>query len=194
MQFTPEFVDAFNHSMLFEVGPWWNPNDPEVISGACATKDQRRKVGYVNIKQDRGGLTKYGVALNANPNVDVQNLNLHGAMEIYYNRYWLAGKSNLIPYPAQIMHYDAGVNHGIGRAAKMLQQAVGAVPDGAIGPVTIAKIREMNPETLLRTLNDIRVNRFKGIVRNDPSQAMFLNGWLRRASEVFQYAMSHLQR
>lgn len=192
MNFTPEFLDAFNHSMLYEVGPWWNPKDPEVIAGAYATKDQRRKIGYVNIPQDRGGLTKYGVAKNANPTVDVQNLTLDGAMQIYFDRYWLTSKSDKIPYPVQIMHYDAAVNHGPGRAAKMLQEAVGAVPDGAIGPVTMAKVAATDRAVLLKALNDIRVARFKSIVQRDASQQMFLKGWLRRASEVYEYAKAHL--
>lgn len=193
MQFSPEFLAAFNHSMLYEVGPWWNPNDPDVISGQCLSKEQRKKVGYVNIKQDRGGLTKYGIAINSNPEVDVQNLNLNQAMEVYFRKYWLASKSNLVPYPAQIMHYDVAVNHGVGRAVKMLQEAVGALPDGALGPVTLAKVGSLNPNELLGRLNKMRVDRFHNIVRNNPSQAMFLNGWLRRASEVYNYALAQLR-
>lgn len=192
MDFPREFVYAFNHSMLYEVGPWWDPNDPEVINGACATRDQRRKVGYVNIKQDRGGLTKYGVALNANPEVDVQNLTLDQAMEVFFRKYWLASKSDRIPFPVQIMHYDAAVNHGVGRAAKMLQQAIGAIPDGIIGPATLGKLEAHNPAEIVDRLHDIRVNRFQAIVRYNPSQQIFLRGWLRRADEVYHYTRSML--
>lgn len=192
MQFTKEFVYAFNHSMLFEVGGFWNPNDPEVIAGLCATREQRRKVGYVNIPQDRGGLTKYGVAQNANPRVDVQNLNLAGAMRVYFDSYWTPARCAQVPYPVQIMHFDAAVNHGVGTAIKMLQEAVGAVPDGAIGPVTLGKLQQMNPAELINRLNAIRVARFNRIVQRNPSQAMFLKGWLRRADEVHKYTLAQL--
>lgn len=192
MSFTPEFLYAFHHSMLYEVGPWWDPKDPEVISGACETREQRRKVGYVNIKEDRGGVTKYGVAQNANPEVDVHSIDLKKAMDIYFQKYWLAGRCNHIPYPVQIMHFDACINHGVGRAARMLQQAVGAVPDGIIGRVTLDKIAAMDTRDLIVALNDIRVDRFNRIVASDKSQERFLRGWLRRASEVFHYTLSHL--
>lgn len=192
MNFPREFIYAFDHSMLYEVGPWWNPNDPDVIRGACATKDQRRKVGYVNIAQDRGGLTKYGIAKNANPDVDVQNLDLSGAMDVFFRKYWLASKSDKIPFPIQIMHYDAAVNHGVGRATKMLQQAVGAKQDGIIGPATLARVNAMSPAQLAEALNKIRVDRFNAIVRNDPSQKIFLRGWLRRADEVYRFTKSML--
>lgn len=192
MTFSNEFISAFNHAMQFEVGPWWNPNDPETQSGACATAPQRKKTGYVNIVQDRGGLTKFGVAQNANPDVDVQNLNLAQAMQIYYNRYWLAGHCEKVPYPVQIMHFDACINHGVGRAAKMLQSAVGVNPDGAIGPMTIQAISRMNPRDLIEKLNSDRVNRFQSIVNNNESQRIFLRGWLNRAQAVYQYALSKL--
>lgn len=192
MQFTKEFLYAFNHTMLFEVGAFWNPNDPEVIAGLVETREQRRKVGFVNIPQDRGGLTKYGVAQNANPRVDVQNLNLAGAMRVYFDAYWTPARCNQIPYPVQIMHFDAAVNHGVGTAARMLQRAVGATPDGVIGPVTLAKLQAMPPAQIVDALHRIRVDRFNAIVRNDPSQQMFLRGWLRRANEVYQYTRSML--
>lgn len=192
MQFTKEFLYAFNHSMLFEVGAFWNPNDPEVIAGLCQTKEQRRKVGYVNIPQDRGGLTKYGVAQNANPRVDVQNLNLAGAMRVYFDAYWTPAKCDQVPYPVQIMHFDAAVNHGVGTAAKMLQEAVGATPDGAIGPATLAKLQAMNPAELINRLNAIRVARFNRIVQRNPSQQMFLRGWLNRAAAVHKYTLAQL--
>ncbi len=194
MQFTKEFLYAFNHSMIFEVGGFWNPNDPEVIAGLSQTKEQRRKVGYVNIPQDRGGLTKYGVAQNANPRVDVQNLNLAGAMRVYFDSYWTTAKCAQIPYPVQIMHFDAAVNHGVGTAAKMLQEAVGVTADGAIGPATLSKMREIPPVELINRLNAIRVARFNRIVQRNPSQQMFLRGWLNRAAAVHKYTLAQLAR
>ena len=192
MQFSKSFLYAFNHSMQFEIGPWWNPNDPEVIAGLCETREQRKKVGYVNIPQDRGGLTKYGIAKNANPQVNVQNLDLSQAMQVYFNSYWLPSKCELIPYPIQIMHFDAAVNHGVKTACKMLQESVGAVPDGVIGQVTLGKISQTNPRAIIDNLNNIRVARFNRIVQRDASQQMFLRGWLNRAAAVHKYTLAQL--
>lgn len=192
MQFPKEFLYAFDHSMLYEVGPWWDPNDPEVQQGLCATRDQRRKTGYVNIKADRGGMTKFGIAKNANPDVDIIALTLDQAMQIYFDRYWLPSKSDQIRPPIQIMHYDAAVNHGIGNAARMLQKAARVNVDGMIGPMTLRAVNASNPASLMQALHQVRVDKFNAIVRNNPSQRVFLRGWLRRADEVYHYARSML--
>ena len=44
--------------------------------------------GYVNNPNDRGGETKYGISKRAYPNVDIKNLTLDKAKQIYYNDYW----------------------------------------------------------------------------------------------------------
>lgn len=194
MDFTPEFEAAFHHAMIYEVGAFWDPSDPEVISGACETAAQRKKVGYVNIPEDTGGLTKYGVAQNPNPSVDVQNLDLKGAMEVYFKNYWLPSKCNLITIPIKIFHFDAAVNHGVGRAAKFLQQAVGVVVDGAIGPVTLAAVNKQEPAELIKKLSTARSDFYHSIVQNKPSQAKFLKGWLRRNNEVTQYSLESLSK
>ena len=40
-----------------------------------------------------------------------------------------------------MMHFDGCVNHGNGRAARMLQEAVGATIDGDIGPKSLGAIK-----------------------------------------------------
>lgn len=189
---TDAFKAAFAHAMLYEIGAFFNVNDPEVIAGLCETKEQKKKVGYVNIKEDTGGLTKYGIAKNANPEVDVQNLNLAGAMEIYERKYWNVAKCEQLVYPVSIMHFDCAVNMGVGRAAKFLQQAVGAVQDGIIGPKTIDAVNCTNPAVVIEKYAAAREARYNGIVAANPSQAKFLNGWLRRNNEVKQYCLDKL--
>ena len=191
MTYSQAFIDAFNHVMLYEVGPWWNPADPGVIAGTCDTQAQCRMVGLTNTPGDGGGLTKYGIAITANPGVDVQHLDLAGAMEIYFKNYWLAGKCDqLTAEPIAVIAFDICVNNGVGRSAKMLQQAVGATVDGQIGPNTLAAVNGADVDGLIRKLNDLRVARYNTIVMNDPTQQKFINGWMRRVSEVTQYALS----
>ena len=40
-----------------------------------------------------------------------------------------------------MMHFDGCVNHGNGRASRLLQEAVGATIDGDIGPKTLESIK-----------------------------------------------------
>lgn len=193
MELTQEFIKAFNEAMLFEVGAFWNANDPEVIEGLYLTRDQRRKIGYVNIPADRGGETKYGIAQNANPQVRVRNLNLNAAMDVYFNNYWLRGKNDKLPYPVCLIHFDGCVNHGIGRANKFLQRAVGAVDDGMVGNQTLAAVNAADPEAIIRSISEQRTNFYLAIVKRDPSQRIFLNGWMRRINEITAFTLQAIQ-
>jgi len=186
------FEDAFHETMLFEVGEHWDPTDPEVIAGLCGTRAQRRKVGYVNIPQDRGGETKYGVAKRANPDIDVYALDLEGAMAVYFRRYWLAGKCDQLNFPISMMHFDGCVNHGIGRANKFLQRAVRVTEDGVIGPVTIAAVNNSAPLDIIKNLSETRTNFYHAIINRDKSQKIFLNGWMRRIDTVTEFALDAL--
>jgi lysozyme family protein len=192
MDFPNNFVQAFDHAMLYEVGSFWNPNDPDVIVGNYSTREQRRKVGYVNIPADRGGETKYGVAQNANPNIVVRDLDLCGAMEVYFNDYWLKGVCDRLPYPLSLMHFDGCVNHGTTRAARFLQRAAGVVDDGKIGRMTLAAVNKTDQLVLLRSISDQRFHFYNNIVKNNPSQSIFLKGWLRRITEVTDYSLASL--
>lgn len=187
-----DFDKCFNHAMIYEVGAFWNPQDPEVISGAIDTKDQRRKVGYVNIPADRGGETKYGIAQKMNPDIQVRTLDLVAAMNVYFNKYWLAGSCDHLSGALTIIHFDGCVNHGVGRAKKFLQSAAGVNPDGNIGPNSLAAINSMDPSLLIRKLSNARIDFYNQIVARDPSQAIFINGWMRRINEVTQFTLAQL--
>ena len=44
--------------------------------------------GYVNDPNDSGGQTKYGISKKAYPDLDIPNLTIAQAMEIYRKDYW----------------------------------------------------------------------------------------------------------
>jgi|SRR5271167_1771748 len=189
----PNFILAFNHCMLYEIGPWFDPTDSDTIAGNTGTSLQNRKCGYTNIPGDHGGVTKYGIAQASNPSVNVPALTLADAQQIYFNYYWTASHCDKITSGAvAIFQFDMVVNNGGGRAAKILQQAAGVTVDGAVGPATLAAVNAIDPATLINSLSSIRATRYNLIVQNDPSQAEFLAGWLRRNSEVTSYALTQL--
>lgn len=189
MEYSQEFIKAFNHAMLYEVGGQFNPADPDVIAGRITTAIQRKKVGYVNLKQDRGGETKFGIAQNANPQVRVNTLTLEQAMNVYFKNYWLAGKCDKLPYNIALIHFDGCINHGVGRASRFLQRAVGAVEDGQIGPATLRAIATASPQKVVESISHNRSKFYNSIVQNDPSQKMFLAGWTRRINEVTDFTL-----
>lgn len=188
--YSAEFEMAVEHAMLYEVGSHWNLDTPGVREGLIDTRTQRRAVGYVNIPQDRGGETKYGVAARANPDVDIATLDWDAAKRIYYKRYWLASDCDQLPSRLSLLHFDGAVNHGIGRANKFLQRAVGAVADGDIGPATLAAVQAADEIEVCEKICDMREAFYRAIVQRDSSQGIFLNGWLRRIHEVREYVLS----
>ncbi len=183
------FEQALAHAMIYEVGPFFDPTDPEVQAGLISTRDQRRKVGYVNDPEDRGGETKYGVAANANPGVDIARLTWQQALEIYYKKYWIAGGCHLLPARVASIHLDGCINHGVIRASKFLQQIAGVEQDGMVGPGTARAVAAMDEFEVCDRLAARREEFYHTIVINKPSQAKFLNGWMNRIEGVREYAL-----
>jgi lysozyme family protein len=181
--YTKAYEAAVDHAMLYEVGGFWKLT-PAVEAGLCETKEQKRAVGYVNDPDDRGGETKYGVAKNANQDLDIKNLDWAGAKSVYFKRYWLAGQCEKMSARLAVLHFDGCVNHGIKRAGIFLQRAVGAGEDGIVGPATLAKVAAHREMDVLNSVCDQREKFYRGIVANNSSQGKYLNGWLRRISEM----------
>ncbi len=184
--YTNAFEQAVNHVMLYEVGGFWKLT-PDVEAGLITTAAQKRAVGYTNDPHDNGGETKYGVAQNANHDINVNKLNWAGAKEVYYRRYWLNGSCDKLSGRVAVLHFDGCVNHGVGRANKFLQKALGVVDDGVIGPATIQQANKLDPMDVCKSICAQRTAFYKDIVARNPSQGRYLGGWLRRIDEMYVY-------
>jgi lysozyme family protein len=183
MSYSKAFEAAVDHAMLYEVGGFWKLT-PEVRAGLCDTKEQRRAVGYTNDPDDAGGETKFGVAGNANTDLNIRTLDWDGAMAVYHKRYWLAGACDKLPPRLAVLHFDGCVNNGIRRAGIFLQRAVGVSPDGEVGPASLAKVRLLDELQVCNTVCRFREQFYRDIVAVKPVQAKYLNGWLRRINEM----------
>lgn len=191
--YSPEFQEAIEHAMHYEVGGFWKLT-PEVRAGLIADKYQRRAVGYVNDPADTGGETKYGIAQNANPDIVVRDLTWEGAQEVYYTKYWLAGRCHLLPARLAVLHFDGCVNHGVTNASKFLQRALGVEDDGRIGPATLGAVNLSDERVICQKICDLREDFYRTIVRNRPTQARFLNGWLSRIHDVEDLVLNRMTR
>lgn len=145
--------------------------------------------GAVHHPLDRGGSTNYGITQSAYavylarkglPQQPVKFISRDEARDIYLHDYWLAGKCDRMPEPVAVVHFDACVNHGADRAARLLQSVAGVSADGAIGPATMAAIRRSEPEILAHNYITRRRRFYREIVDKIPSQAAFYKGWLNR--------------
>jgi len=137
---------------------------------------------YENVAGDRGGGTKFGITEKDYPSVNIRNLTRSAATDIYWNDYWKRGKLNQIPQRIQFMQFAGTVNFGITGQIKALQDAANVTQDGVLGMVTIAAASFVTPYALFQA----QKARYDRIVANNPSQAIFYDGWINRISDIYQ--------
>lgn len=135
--------------------------------------------GYVNHPADPGGETKWGISKRANPTVDIKNLTLEGAKEIYRKKYWLF--DGITTQAVATKLFDSYVNMGHA-AIKQAQAIVGSTQDGFYGPNTEAKINALDPVKFLSYYRVWLVRYYEDLVTAKPEMKVFLNGWIRRAN------------
>lgn len=127
--------------------------------------------GYTNEATDPGGPTNWGITIHDarmywKPDAtaqDVKNMPKSVAAEIYRKHYADAIRYDDLPAGVDYAVLDYGINSGIGRAVPVLQRLVGAPVDGKVGPITIQKVKEADPATLINQIYDERLAFLKGL-------------------------------
>lgn len=148
--------------------------------------------GYVNDPHDHGGETNLGVTKKAwgeylgraIADGEMKALTKETVQPFYKKMYWDKCHCDELPGGLDYAVFDFAVNAGPGRAAKFLQQAVGAVADGAIGPGTLAKVKATEPKHALDNFSAAKSSFYKGLVDRDASQQKFFKGWMNRVDHV----------
>jgi lysozyme family protein len=154
--------------------------------------------GYVCNKNDNGGETCLGVTKAAwaaylgRPIADgeMKALTPDIVKPFYKSQYWDKVKGDDLPSGVDYQAFDFAVNAGVGQSAKFVQRAVGAIDDGAIGPATIDLVNKANPRTVILGITNQKEAFYRGIVEKNPSQSVFLNGWLNRCKDVEAKALA----
>lgn len=149
--------------------------------------------GFVNHPKDPAGITNLGVTIavweewvgRESSEKEMRSLTPEMVAPLYKRKYWDRVKADDLPSGVNYAVFDASVNSGTGRAAKWLQEAVGAVADGAIGPNTLAKVKAHDADALVNAYCDNRLNFLKSLKTFDT----FGKGWTRRVEEVRQVAL-----
>ena len=146
-----------------------------------------REGGYVKDRDDGGGETKYGISKLAYPHLDIAGLMKQDAIDIYHIDYWdaLACGSFVSQRVANVV-FDFGVNAGVKRSAKVLQQCLGVRVDGWIGPITIKAVNDMDGDTLAYKFSLKRVAYYTAIAARSKRQLKFLVGWLNRVRDALE--------
>ena len=97
----------------------------------------RHEGGLVDDPNDPGGLTNFGISQRAYPDLDIRNLKVADAANIYRTGYWDAIKGDQLPDGLAICVFDAAVNMGTDKAIRLLQKACSVQVDGILGPNTL---------------------------------------------------------
>jgi lysozyme family protein len=133
---------------------------------------------------------------------DVRALSVADAKILYHQCFWQRDGIENLPKPLGEAVFDQAVNGGSHAAKKMLQQAINlclaksqSAPaqitvDGQIGTRTLQAMNwvlawgNLRMLALIDAYRLVVANRYRAIVKNDSSQAVFLKGWLRRANKL----------
>jgi lysozyme family protein len=156
--------------------------------------------GLSDNPSDRGGRTNYGVTQKTYsqwlkavglPVRAVDEIQPHEVEAIYFN-YWKDAHCAYMPEQLDLQMFDAAINHGPKRAIKLLQAALGVDEDGICGRLTMTALHEevvvFGIKQICERYLDERASFFDTIVMNDPSQAVFADGWLNRVEHMRGYA------
>lgn len=162
--------------------------------------------GFSNHPHDRGGVTKYGISLRFLENMpdgdvnqdsvinsaDITGITRDQAIDFYRRKFWNKYRYGLI-MDASIATkiFDFAVNMGPTQAHRLTQYAILAcghnlAVDGRLGPKTLALLNTVNRDVFLAALRAEAAAFYRAVADRNPSQKVFLNGWLRRA-----YAQPH---
>lgn len=172
------------------------PSQPDMFKDSALPLILTFEGGYSNDPNDRGGSTNKGIiqteydtyrTKKGLPIQDVRIISDDEVIDIYRNDYWIASKCDQMGEKLSIVMFDTAVNNGTGRAAKILQKALGVTIDGAIGPGTMGALQDSDQTALCARYIDIRETFYHAIVDHDESQSKWLNGWLRRLYMVRDY-------
>jgi lysozyme family protein len=154
-----------------------------------------REGGFVDNPADKGGPTNYGITLATyaawlGRDVAVDELKAmppETAVDIFRKKYFTDPGLNKLPEMLQPIVLDAAVHHGPKGAIKILQEALHISPDGILGPLTVQSAQSTGSDRLLCAhFLDQRIQAFAGICQGNPTQLVFLKGWLRRVTDQYR--------
>jgi lysozyme family protein len=165
------FDEAFDRLIGHEGSFSIDPRDPGNWTG-----------GRPNVGVLKG--TKYGIAANTYGDLDIKNLTLAQAREIYHRDWWLKAGADEFPSAIVFQLWDFAVNAGMGNAKRALQYAAGVAVDGKIGPLTIAAVKSADVNDILLKMTAYRL-RFYTSLSTWPTYG---KGWTNRVAGQLDFA------
>lgn len=140
--------------------------------------------GYVNDPNDVGGETNYGISKRSYPKVDIKNMTMKQARDIYMNDFWdpIYERINS-PFVAGKI-FSLRVHSGALKAHSILQKALNSLganlkEDGVFGEKTLEALNALNNEQVLDRYI-IHTIKFYLELSNNHRFKDYLRGWINR--------------
>ena len=147
--------------------------------------------GFGNNPVDPGGMTNLGVTKvvweewvgHTVSEKEMRALTPTLVAPLYKRKYWDACHADELISGLDYAVFDFAVNSGPGRATKNLQTCIGLLPDGSLGPVTLATLNKYTGEKASALINEYCNSRVK-FLKTLKIWPVMGNGWERRVNEV----------
>ena len=151
---------------------------------------------FTNDKKDRGNWTtgiigkgqlkgtKYGISAMTYPQLDIKNLTLGQAKQIYKRDWWDALSANSLDTAIVFQVWDFAINAGMATAKRKLQSAVGVADDGIIGNITLKAINSADLNDVLMKFNAERLTYYTKL----STWPTYGKGWTNRVAGQLRYA------
>ncbi|MDM1396055.1 peptidoglycan domain protein [Myroides odoratimimus] len=157
-----------------------------------APKIAKWEGGYVNDPKDRGGATNMGVTIatwkqvgydkNNDGVINEKDIKLltHDDFKYVLRKYWDVWKADQINNQS-IANILVDWVWGSGKWGVIISQRIlGLKEDGIVGPATLNAVNSANQKELFGKIYQEREKFLNNIVKNNPSQKRFINGWMNR--------------
>ena len=138
--------------------------------------------GIVNDPDDLGGYTNMGITRRRYPEMDIKNLTVAQAKQIYYDDFYKPLKLYRIKDDLLALHvFDMAINAGKINAVKILQDILnGCDSDGSIGPITQQSIANADITTDLAKAYIAKRIEYYYKVSKRRNNKKYLAGWVNR--------------
>jgi lysozyme family protein len=164
--------------------------------------------GYIFHEADRGSHTNFGVTIGTynqymtaktgkpySATVDeIKNMSPTVAIDIYKKLYWDKIQGDKIrKYTVALAIFDQAINRGVSSAVKQAQRVVKKLDpmgfakiteDGVMGPNTLAALNSIAEKPFIDNYLSESKLFYQNIVQRNPSQSVFLTGWLNRITSL----------
>lgn len=152
--------------------------------------------GWADHKADKGGKTNMGITLSTWKSCgydkdgdgdidadDLQQITRNDVVEVLRKNYWNRWKADQIR-DQSLANILVDWVWASGKWGIIIpQRLLKVTADGQVGPVTLATLNQVNPKTFFQILKEERIKFCQDLCQKDPSQKVFLQGWINRIND-----------